>query len=104
MDKWHIGHCVGGAAPQGRDQSLSGFKQVSGTTGRPRAFTSRKCYILHQSLWILLLMVPRLILPEIFISLRTGDLLDSFYTNILFLFLSINDKLKLHFPLQLSSF
>lgn len=98
MDKWHTGHWVGGAAPQGRDQSLSGFKQVSGNTGRPPAFTSRKCCILHQSSWILLLMVPLLILPEIFISLRTGELLNSFYTNILFFFLSVNDKLKLTFP------
>lgn len=49
-------------------------------------------------------MVPQLILPEIFISLHTGDLLNSFYTNILFLFLSANDKLKLHFPLQLIIF
>lgn len=97
MDKWHTGHWVGGAAPQGRDQSLSGFKQVSGNTGRPRAFTSRKCCILHQSSWILLLMVPLLILPEIFIQLRTGELLNSFYTNILFFFLSVN-KLKLTFP------
>lgn len=84
MDKWHTGHWVGGAAPQGRDKSLSGFKQVSGNTGRPRAFTSWKCCILHQSSWILLLMVPQLILSEIFILLRTGDLLNSFYTNILF--------------------
>lgn len=43
-------------------------------------------------------MVPLLILPEMFILLRMGELLNSFYTNILFFFLSVNDKLKLTFP------
>lgn len=33
MDKWHTGHWVGGAAPQGRDKSLSGSNRYQETQG-----------------------------------------------------------------------